>query len=422
MLFTADRADAGCGCDKPPPPPAAIRPAFASPGGTVTLFPPDLQDGAQYDVEFEQENSSMTVSGVAETRLDYADGLPALQLSVAAPALKPGPTAVIVHMDGEKKFELPASDFTMLPRPVKLFAGNAVMKAIRYRAAVGADGTLYLPLDLSAITARTVFTGLGKAGFPFTFDADDVTIYNVQGVVMESLATSTAPHQIDDGNAEPSNEADEQGPASSRLVYDRHEFETYRLRHMTDPLWLLDTADLAWHADGTRHIDHDHLVLAITGRLNGDEALDEGATNQFTLKISTVPEGTTDPAMVARVDWNDGTTTTVTATTSTSTTSMPPVCQFPGAGALLACLCDRKTLPVCDGDALPRSLTGPVRGACRLLGRSVREEGDVVAYLRGRAALRLERARQALARRRTEQSLSADCRAGLETALAIELP
>ena len=42
----------GCGCDKPPPPVASVRPAFASPGNTVTLFAPGIQDGVSYLVLF----------------------------------------------------------------------------------------------------------------------------------------------------------------------------------------------------------------------------------------------------------------------------------------------------------------------------------------------------------------------------------
>src|SRR5690606_21401926 len=45
----ASKADAGCGCDKPPPEPAQVRPSFASLGQTVTLFGPDIK-GGKYQV------------------------------------------------------------------------------------------------------------------------------------------------------------------------------------------------------------------------------------------------------------------------------------------------------------------------------------------------------------------------------------
>src|SRR5207249_8722866 len=43
--LSAVPVDAGCGCNKPPPPLAPIRPAFGSPGDTVTVFPSGIVPG-----------------------------------------------------------------------------------------------------------------------------------------------------------------------------------------------------------------------------------------------------------------------------------------------------------------------------------------------------------------------------------------
>lgn len=439
------RAEAGCGCDKPPPPVASVRPAFASPGYPVTVFHPSLVDGVMYAVDFVQGAEVTTVNVTADTRRDYADASYKPQLTVTAPQLDPGPTRIVVRLANATVQDIPATDFTMLQRPVAVPAGSTVLKVTQYQAAVGADGTLYLPLDLSAVTARTVFTGLGKGGFRFLFGAEDVSIYNVQGILMEILISSTAPHEIDDGNDDPSTDDDESGAASSRLAYDRHEFQTYRRRHVTEADWLLDPDDLAWHADGSRHIDHDHVILAITGHLNGSvnngnensHRPAQGATHQFTLKLTTVePDDASEPVVSARIAWNDTatTSTTMVATTSTVSTStsiatttsttLPDAdpCDTTGAGGQLACLCEGETLPACSGDDVPRSVAGPLRTACRLLARSVEEEGDLVAYLQGRAALHLQRARTALGRGRVARRVSSECAAALANALDFKLP
>src|SRR6185369_4926260 len=75
---------------------------------------------------------------------------------------------------------------------------------------------------------------------------------------------------------------------SFRLNYDRHEFLTYQARHVTDPNFFPDPADRQWHADGTRHIDHGNLVLAVRGRV--DRTLPApGESPRFDFHITTTP-------------------------------------------------------------------------------------------------------------------------------------
>jgi hypothetical protein len=76
-------------------------------------------------------------------------------------------------------------------------------------------------------------------------------------------------------------------PDSFALAYDRHEFVTYREEHAHLDAYGLDATDPAWHSDGTRHIDHDHLVLAIRGVLEDGTMPPAGATPRFDLHIAT---------------------------------------------------------------------------------------------------------------------------------------
>jgi hypothetical protein len=180
-------AQAGCGCEKPPPPLASIRPAFAAPGSEITLFSAEITDGATYAVTFRSmSGEAQTVTAAAIVRKDFADGILKPQLVVAAPAGEPGPTAVTVTAGGATILEIPQSDFTLLQDAIQMTEDNGETISKCYRAAVGTDGTVYFPLDVSAIGQRTIFSGAAK-GYRFTFDAEDITIYNRQGVLMQTL-------------------------------------------------------------------------------------------------------------------------------------------------------------------------------------------------------------------------------------------
>ena len=294
-------AKAGCGCDKPPPPLASIRPAFASPGNTVTLFAPGIRDGVTYFVQFVGGSAGSSgaapwVFARATTRRDFADGAYKPQLVVRAPDLPPGPTRVIVSRGYTKVLTVPAEDFTMLQRPLVLPEADGLTIAECYRAAVGADGTVYLPVDISAIAEHMLFSGIGW-NYPLLFDGYDIVIYNTQGVLMQLLG--------------PKQEgifaiADPGSPHSFELIYDRHEFETYRADHAHQGGRGLDPTDPQWHSDGTRHIDHDHLVIAIQGIVESEGVPSPGVTPPFTMDIATVlPEGSSRPAATTTIPWSD---------------------------------------------------------------------------------------------------------------------
>ena len=293
--LSAVSAQAGCGCEKPPPPLTDIRPAFASPGDTVTLFAAGLAAGQSYSVTFTNGTASATVTGVASSRRDFADAVVKPQVSVAMPNMPVGPTAVTVSAGLAPILAVPPTAFTALPAAVALAEENGSSVFYCYRAAVGADGTTYIPLNVGAITQHMVFNGFGQA-YPITFSAADIAIYNPQGVLMQLLGPNNASiYSIKD---------DKGSDNSFSLTYDRHEFETYRSQHVHEGRLLLDPADPVWHLDGTRHIDHDNLVLAIRGKLRNGLYPTPGQSKSFNFAVSTTLDaGTTAGKTLRNVDF-----------------------------------------------------------------------------------------------------------------------
>lgn len=292
--FQAPAAEAGCGCDKPPPPPAAVRPSFASPGQTVTLFGASIGAGNHRVTFLGLDGTTASVTVQPVVRRDLADGVEKNQLEVSLPdGLPLGPTEIrVTRGAGLELLRIDASRFTVLQRPLRLEPTDGVTLAICYRAAVDAQGTVYFPFDVGAIRERTIFAGIAH-GYPLLFGPDDVVIYNTQGFLMQLLAPEDegSLYLIDDPGT----------PHSFELVYDRHEFVTYQREHVHEAGLALDRRDPRWHVDGTPHVDHDHLVLAISGRLEDGSLPVPGATPPFDLSVATtVPDGS-GPGVTRRV-------------------------------------------------------------------------------------------------------------------------
>ena len=111
------------------------------------------------------------------------------------------------------------------------------------------------PVDISAISAHMIFSGLAVT-YPLLFNAQDIVIYNDQGFLMQLLGPDQSMYAITDPAGTPN---------SLELTYDRHEFQTYRDQHAHLGGLGLDPTDPDWRTDGTYHVDHDHLILAIRG-------------------------------------------------------------------------------------------------------------------------------------------------------------
>ncbi len=269
---------AGCGCDKPAPPRASIRPFVAAPTQTVTLFNSALADGVTYDVAFEPQGSPLQwTRAQAQRRKDIADGEMREHLAVTLPDLALGPCRVSVWRDGAPVFDIAAEDFTVAALPIAL-RDVPETTSNDYRAAVGADGTVYIPVDVTSVSGATRFSGTAL-GLPLEYQAQNVAMYNDQGYLMQLLdAASPRLFDLKGGDLD----------HSTTLSYWRHEFATYKEQEAGEA-HQHDAAG-EWHADGTRHVDHDHIVVALRGAFADGTTPHPGATEPFKLVITSEPE------------------------------------------------------------------------------------------------------------------------------------
>ena len=289
-VLAASPANAGCGCEKPPPPPAAVRPSVAYAGAPVALFSAALQAGRLYTVTFTSGTAMGTASvpALAAMRRDLADAVYKPQLVVPLPLLPLGPTRITVTDSTSRALVLAIDDasFTVAPTPLAVPAAYGKYHWPNFRAAVGRDGVAYVALDVSAVAQPRVFEARA-VGYPLRFTGQDVVFTNVQGFLMQllvrgSLPTGTVP--IPGMFVFPATNA---ATDSDVLHYSRHEFSTYFLQHMERQPHALDPNDPNWHLDGTRHVDHDHLILEIMGHLNDGSLPQPGATTGFDLAFTT---------------------------------------------------------------------------------------------------------------------------------------
>lgn len=282
-LALSGAAHAGCGCDKPPPPPAQVRPAVTYPGATVTLFAPGLVTGRVYDVIFRSgvSDAAASVSAVAISARDLADAKVKPQIRVELPELPLGPARIDVSYQGAAVLAVEDDAFTVAPQAVALPEEYGTYRWAGYRAAVGRDGVTYITLDMSGMQKPMVFDARA-VGFPLRFAIDDVVFRNTQGFLMQLLVDDWAKN---DQRGIPGMfvfPAAAGSTTSDALQYSRHEFATYFLSHYENQPHAVDPSDPWWHLDGTRHIDHDLLILAIDGTVGGKHP-EPGATPAFDL-------------------------------------------------------------------------------------------------------------------------------------------
>jgi len=283
-LLEARLAAAGCGCKKAPPAVAYVRPSVTWSGAPLNLFHEKLAPGSAYRVRFTSSSGTTAeVVGTAVDRRDLADGAVKTHLTVAVPGLPLGPAAIEVLDAGDVPvLAVPDEDFTVAPAPVALPASMGANRFDGHRAAIGRDGTVYVSADLSALREARTLDLYGK-GLPLGFELDGVAFYNTQGVLMQLLDQPMAGlvtfDTIEGGRFD-----------STRLRYFRHEFETYFLAHGERATHAIDPADPEWHVDGTPHVDHDHLIVALAGRWKDGVARAPGATAPFTLVLTPISE------------------------------------------------------------------------------------------------------------------------------------
>jgi hypothetical protein len=272
---------AGCGCEKPPPSASSVRPAVTYGGMPVTLFHSSLVAGQTYDVTFTAMNgSAANVSSVpAVSKRDLADGVYKAQLSVPVPNNLPlGPVGITVKKTDQNTILLSVSDvaFTVAPQPISFPTQVGEFHYQNFQFAVSRSGIAYISLNLSAVTLPMVFQAQAK-GYPLRFNSNGVVFYNTQGFLMQLLNQNMPGLGTTIASS---------GSDSDTVHYSRHEFATFYLHHNEKQTHNVDANDANWHLNGSRHIDHDHLVLALVGTLNGT-APAAGATPAFELVVKT---------------------------------------------------------------------------------------------------------------------------------------
>jgi hypothetical protein len=279
LATSAAPARAGCGCEKPPPPQAAIRPFFGYADQTVTLFDRRLRAGREYEVRFTSSiDGSVDWSRGTTVKLrDLADRRRRVQLPVTVGNLPLGPCSVTVWRKDKLLYSLGDDQFTIIASPMPLHEDESTAASDNYRAAIGKDGTTYLTVDVTHVTESTTFLGLAR-GFPLRFEPENVTMYNLQGYLMQVLDPSVRGlFRISRGD----------GETSDRLDYWRHEFATYKREHRQLHVRQPKRGDANWHRDGSPHIDHNIIVVAVRGTLPGNVALTPGATPAFRLEVES---------------------------------------------------------------------------------------------------------------------------------------
>ncbi len=280
-LLVPQYATAGCGCDKAPPPKLAIRPFVAYADQTVTIFHSQIDEGKKYDVQFESAYGwgNAWSRAKAVRKKDLSDRQYKDQLRVRVPNLPYGPCKVTVWDKDRRVVTFTDDKLTITGQPVQVHEFSEAVNKPTYRAGVDRFGTIYIPVDVSQVSDATRFTG-AALGFPVNFTAIDVVMYNEQGFLMQTLdPTSPGLFELYQGDSD----------ISDVLSYWRHEFNTYKEQHRWADRFATSD-DEEWHDDGTPHIEHDRVVVAITGRLPNGKRPSAGATPPFQLVIMSDPE------------------------------------------------------------------------------------------------------------------------------------
>lgn len=293
LLAPVGQALAGCGCDHPPPGYAPVMPAFGSPGKHIRVNAPSGSEflvGAPYLVRI----------GGADVAV-AAESTSHLKLQVPADA-QPGPTEVeIVGPDTTLKYE--KADFTVLSAAPVVPEQNGLFVVQDFEASVSEDGTLLVPFNLTEVAAETQFLVVLR-GLPLSFEQDEVVFHNADGVdlTLFTLAVDDATERQWGSYHGWDVEQDRGftrtvfrrkimkallGDLSDKLTYWRHEFHTYKSAHQAGGTHEVD--ETGYHKnDGTLHIDHDHLVLTVSGKLRGNEGTDRSTWQDLSPGSETV--------------------------------------------------------------------------------------------------------------------------------------
>jgi len=181
----------------------------------------------------------------------------------------------MIHADYDE------SVFTVLPAWVVVPPADGVFESKKFDVAVDSMGTVLLPLDLSQIHAATQFA-LRFKDIALAFGVDDVVFYSREGVDLGLFTLAVdddakrqwgsyygwevnedgglGGYRFDDRTAR----ARDLRGSSDVLTYWRHDFKAYTAAHQPGQDYEVD--ENGFHKNGTLHVEHDFIVLAIHGQ------------------------------------------------------------------------------------------------------------------------------------------------------------
>lgn len=269
VLVTCPSVWAGCGCDHPTPCASPVMPAFASPGDPINLTDDSFADAhtgtmvtlGAYPM---QQKKGVAANGSDRIQVEVYKG----DVSREQLVLGPQPISTVTDQGDKAAFEKDL--FTYLSRPLVLEEGQGHYLFQGYDLAVDAFGVLLIPLDVSQILDATHFL-VYVGNLPLEFNAENVLIYNKDGFNLNLFTLDVEGYAKQWGDYYGASSQDNTDPSQSDvLTYWRHDFHEYAEAHAHGGAYATHTVNedgYLVHEDGTIHVDHDRLVVAVAGVL-----------------------------------------------------------------------------------------------------------------------------------------------------------
>jgi len=281
VMLAAPSVWAGCGCDHPAPCPAPVLPAFASPGDAVLLTGTGFSTEKPNTVVFGAGKERLTAEAVASDPEHIKLRLPegerkgkklqghAGNRNGKSPV---GPAAISVLTPDGQSVNYTEDEFTLLGSPLVLEEGEGQFIFPGVTLAVDTSGVLNVPLDISRVTSATAFA-VYLDGLALEFESDDILVYNKQGYNLNLFTLDVDGVEKEWGAWYPPKALTTlKAGASNIFTYWRHDFVEYNEAHAPggqhDPLVEGDNLTL-FHPDGTVHVDHGQLNVAVSGTVKG---------------------------------------------------------------------------------------------------------------------------------------------------------
>jgi hypothetical protein len=261
---------AGCGCDHPAPCPAPVLPAFGSPGDSILLTGSGFGTDGGNKVVFQTGRETLQVDATAYDPEHMKVKVPA---GVTKENKLVGPAKIRVMTPSGQTVNFSEDEFTYLGSPLVLEEGQGHYIYKGVTLAVDTSGVLNVPLDISNVTAATAFA-VYLEGLDLEFGTDDLLVYNKQGYNLNLFTLDVDGVEKQWGAwYPPQSLGDLNGSGSNVFTYWRHDFIEYNAAHSPGGKFypVTEANDLTLlHPDGTVHVDHSQLNVAVAGTVNGN--------------------------------------------------------------------------------------------------------------------------------------------------------